>query len=151
MNKQKKYERLYEQLSVLLRKRTDIAAQMATINAVLYHKFDYFFWCGFYRLLDGELMVGPYQGPVACQTLEKNKGVCWASVNTKETIIVEDVHKFPDHIACDARSRSEIVIPIVKSDGTVLAVLDVDSKDMASFDKQDAEGLQKIISLISID
>ncbi len=148
MNKQEKYERLYQQIKELLKKEADIIAKMATINAVLYHKIDYFFWCGFYRLINEELIVGPYQGPVACQKLEKNKGVCWTSVNQKDIVIVEDVHQFPDHIACDSRSQSEIVVPIKNNSGKIVAVFDVDSKTKASFDKQDAEGLQKIVSLI---
>lgn len=148
MDKQKKYERLYLQLKELVKKEADVVARMATINAVLYHKMDYFFWCGFYRLLNDELIVGPYQGPIACMKLAKNKGVCWSSVNKQQIIIVEDVHQFKDHIACDSRSLSEIVIPIANSSGTIEFVLDVDSKSLNSFDKDDAEGLQKIVSLL---
>ena len=91
--------------------------------------------------------MGPYQGPVACQELEKNKGVCWAGVNQKKTIIVPDVEKFPGHIPCDSRSRSEIVVPLVE-DGTVVGVLDVDSKSLDSFDKTDAESLERIVGML---
>jgi len=148
MNKQKKYKRLYQQIKELLEKEADVVAKMATINALLYHKIDYYFWCGFYRLINDELIIGPYQGPVACLKLEKNKGICWASVNQQNIMIVEDVHQFPGHIACDSRSKSEIVIPVQDKSGKIKAVFDVDSKNISSFDKQDAEGLQQIVSLI---
>ena len=151
MDKQKKisrYKRLFDQIEELLKKCDDDIARMATISAVLYHKMDYYFWCGFYRIVDGELTVGPYQGPVACQVLAKNKGVCWAGVNENKTIVVYDVHKFPDHIACDSRSKSEIVIPFRDKNGTVKGVLDIDSSDLNSFDDVDAMCLEKIISLL---
>ena len=151
MEKQKKinrYKRLYSQIEELLKKSNDETAHMATISAVLYHKLDYFFWCGFYRLIDGELIVGTYQGPVACQILSKNKGVCWAAVNEKKTIVVPNVHLFPGHIACDSRSKSEIVIPYFDKNKNVIAVLDIDSSELNSFDDVDAEYLEKIISLL---
>jgi L-methionine (R)-S-oxide reductase len=110
-----RYHRIYTQLDALLKKSSDPIARMATVCAVLHHKMDYFFWTGFYLLKSGELIVGPYQGPVACQILEVNKGVCWAAVNGKEAVIVPDVHLFPDHIACDSRSQSEIVLPLYDS------------------------------------
>lgn len=121
---------------------------MATIVAVLHNKMDYFFWTGFYMVRKGEMTVSLYQGPLACQVLEKNKGVCWAGYNRKETIVVEDVHKFPGHIACDSRSRSEIVVPFKNRNGEVSGVLDVDSKELASFDPVDAEWLEKILTLV---
>ena len=151
MEKQKKinrYKRLYLQIEELLKKSNDETAHMATISAVLYHKLDYFFWCGFYRLIDGELIVGTYQGPVACQILSKNKGVCWAAVNEKKTIVVPNVHLFPGHIACDSRSKSEIVIPYFDKNKNVIAVLDIDSSELNSFDEVDAEYLEKIIFLL---
>jgi len=121
---------------------------MATVSAVLYNKMEYFFWCGFYRLVNGELIVGAYQGPVACQILAKDKGVCWAAVNQGKTIVVPDVHLFPDHIACDSRSKSEIVVPYKDKIGKITAVLDVDSSELGSFDEIDAEYLEKIVALI---
>jgi GAF domain-containing protein len=122
---------------------------MATIIAVLHNKFDYYFWTGFYLLdKDGELRVGPYQGPVACIKLKKDVGVCWAGIHKKETIIVPDVHNFPGHIACDSRSNSEIVVSLKNKSGEIVGVLDVDSKDFSSFDKVDKEGLEKIIGLL---
>ena len=146
--KEKQYERLLGQISDLLKDKDYPIARMATIVAVLHHKIDYFFWTGFYLLTDGELIVGPYQGPVACIFLEKDKGVCWTGVNRGETIIVQDVHAFPGHIACDSRSNSEIVIPLKTSEGDVIGVLDVDSKEHASFDETDARWLEKIVDLV---
>jgi GAF domain-containing protein len=151
MDKTKKngrYDRLYLQLVELLNPHNNDIASMATIVAVLHHKFDYFFWTGFYLLTNGELIVGPYQGPVACIKLKKDTGVCWAGVNRKETVIVPDVHKFPGHIACDSRSNSEIVVPVKDKNGKVVAVLDVDSKDFNSFDEEDKAGLERIVELI---
>lgn len=121
---------------------------MATIVAVLHHKMDTFFWTGFYLLENGELTVNIYQGPVACQILEKNKGVCWTAFNKKETVVVDDVHQFPGHIACDSRSNSEIVIPFKNPEGEVIGVLDVDSREKAAFDKTDASWLEKILELV---
>lgn len=146
--KEGRYQRIYDQLTLLVKKSNDQQARMATIVAVLHHKMEYFFWTGFYLLKDGELTVNIYQGPVACQILEKNKGVCWAGINTKEAIIVEDVHSFPGHIACDSRSQSEIVIPFRNKEGDIIGVLDVDSKEKNSFDKADAEWLEKILNLV---
>jgi len=153
MNKEKKtgrYERIIFQLENLFKKSDDDIARMATVCAVLHAKFDYYFWCGFYRIIDGQLIVGPYQGPLACQILEKNKGVCWAAVNQNKTLIVPDVHQFPGHIACDSRSNSEIVVPLRNKDGQVIAVLDVDSKDFNSFDETDAYYLEKIMPLLQL-
>lgn len=147
--KSQRYQRIYDQLVPLLMKTPDQTARMATIAAVLYHKFDYYFWCGFYRLVNGQLTVGPYQGSLACQVLEKNKGVCWAGINQVQTIIVPDVHQFPGHIACDSRSNSEIVVPFVLPDGSIGGVFDVDSKDYHSFDEVDAEMLEKIMLLLN--
>ncbi len=148
MEKEKIYERVIEQLKELFQKSEDPVARMATINALLYHKLDYYFWCGFYLLKEGELIVGPYQGPLACLKLAHDRGVCWAGVREKKPIIVPDVHKFPDHIACDERSKSEIVVPVFASDGQVFAVLDVDSDRLASFDEADVRYLEKIAGMI---
>jgi GAF domain-containing protein len=123
---------------------------MATIVAVLHHKMDYFFWTGFYLLENGEMTVNIYQASVACQILEKNRGVCWAAFNKKETVIVEDVHAFPGHISCDSRSSSEIVVPLNNKDGKIIGVLDVDSKEKSSFSSTDSKWLEKILKLIWI-
>ncbi len=149
--KEGRYNRIYEQLKTLLEKPGNNLSQLATVAAVLHHKMEYFFWCGFYLLDDGELIAGPYQGPVACQLLAKNTGVCWAAINGKKTIVVPDVHQFPGHIACDGRSNSEIVVPLKNTKGEVVGVLDVDSKELNSFDQADAEGLEKILSLLNPD
>jgi len=146
--KHKRYERLYKQIADLLEGKDYPVARMTTIVAVLHHKMDYFFWTGFYLLEKGALIVGAYQGPVACIQLEKDKGVCWAGINREETIVVPDVHKFPGHIACDSRSNSEIVVPLKQADGTTYGVLDVDSSQLASFDEVDAEWLEKIVNLL---
>ncbi len=145
--KEKRYERIYSQLQELLTKTDDKIAKMVTVAAVLKAKQPHFFWCGFYRIVDGELIVGPYQGSVACQVLKKNTGVCWHAVNTEETVIVPDVEKFPGHIACDSRSKSEIVVPLFEND-RVYTVLDVDSDKLNSFDNTDAHWLEKIVGLI---
>lgn len=145
--KANRYKRIIEQLKELLDNDNGEIAHMATINAILYHKFNTMFWCGFYLLRNKELVVGPYQGPVACQKLEKNTGVCWAGINQQKPIVVPDVEKFPGHIACDSRSRSEIVIPI-KQHGEIMGVLDIDSKELNAFDDTDRTYLEKIIALL---
>lgn len=145
-----RYKRIYKQVEDLLRDRPNPVASMSTIAAVLHHKIDYFFWTGFYLLDKGELIVGPYQGSLACIKLKKDTGVCWAGINRGETVIVPDVHAFPGHIACDSRSRSEIVVPLRDGSGEIFGVLDVDSKDIGSFDEVDGEWLEKIVMLITI-
>ena len=145
--KQNRYKRIIIQIKELMQKTVDPLARMSTITAILHHKFDYYFWTGFYRLMEKELTVCCYQGSVACLVLEKHKGVCWTTVDEQKTQIVEDVSKFPGHIACDSRSASEIVVPVWKDD-KIVAVLDVDSKELDSFDKIDAEYLEKIVNLI---
>ncbi|HPR18436.1 MAG TPA: GAF domain-containing protein, partial [Candidatus Cloacimonadota bacterium] len=126
-NKSNRYKRIISQITDLIQKTPDPLARMSTIVAILHHKFDYFFWTGFYRLVDGELTVCCYQGSVACLVLAKHTGVCWAALDQQKTIVVPDVNQFPGHIACDSRSRSEIVVPVWQ-DGNIVAVLDVDSK-----------------------
>jgi L-methionine (R)-S-oxide reductase len=144
-----RYLRLEKQITDLIKKNKDFDARMATINAILYHKMDGFFWVGFYLLKDGHLLVGPYQGPLACLELEKDKGVCWAGINQNQTIVVQDVHQFPGHIACDSRSKSEIVVPIRNPDKRVIGVLDIDSSLIANFDDTDAFHLEKIVDLLN--
>jgi len=143
-----RYSRIYSQLEGLLMKSQDLNARLSTVTAVLHHKMDYFFWTGFYLLSDGELLVRTYQGPVACQVLEKGRGVCWAAILKGETVVVEDVHQFPGHIACDSRSRSEIVVPLRDRGGEIIGVLDVDSKEIGSFDETDRIWLERILELI---
>ncbi len=147
-NLEKRYKRIYDQLCELVLKTENKIARMATIAAILHHKMPQFFWTGFYVLTDGELIIGPYQGPLACQVLEKEKGVCWAGVKSKKTIIVPNVHEFPGHIACDSRSNSEIVVPLVDKESQVWGVLDVDSRKFEAFSDIDKEWLEKIVKLI---
>lgn len=144
-----RYKRLYDQIITLIKKSSNNPySNMATIIAVLHHKMEYFFWTGFYFLHDGKLQVAQYQGSLACINLAKDTGVCWASINRKETLMVQDVEAFPGHIACDSRSKSEIVVPVKNRDGEIVGVLDVDSKAYGSFDETDAEWLGKIVNLI---
>ena len=144
----KRYARIYAQLKPLLSKTKNQTARMATIASLLHLKMPRFFWTGFYLLDRGELTVGPYQGPLACLVLEKKKGVCWAGILRRRTIVVPDVHKFPGHIACDSRSNSEIVVPLLDAKGEAWGVLDVDSRAFGAFSEVDAEWLEKIVGLI---
>ena len=120
---------------------------MATIIALLHHKMG-FFWTGFYLLQDGKLQVGPYQGALACIDLKKDTGVCWAAINRQQTVIVPNVHDFPGHIACDSRSKSEIVVPVILHEGRITGVLDIDSDTLNAFDQTDAVWLEKLVNLI---
>ena len=144
----RRYQRIHAQLKPLFLKTENKLARMATISALLHHKMSHFFWTGFYLLDEGELIVGPYQGPLACLVLEKKKGVCWAGILRRETIVVPDVHKFPGHIACDSRSNSEIVVPLFDEKNEILGVLDVDSEKPDAFSDVDEEWLEKIVRLI---
>ena len=146
--KQGRYDRIYKQLKELLPKTSDPYARMSSIVAVLHNKMEYFFWTGFYFLKDGKLIVGQYQGPVACQELKKDTGVCWAGINQQNAIIVPDVEKFPGHIACDSRSKSEIVIPLKNKEENIIGILDVDSNEYNQFDEVDEKELTKILDLI---
>ena len=148
IKKVQRYQRIYGQLLELLTQTKNITARMSTINAILHHKMDSFFWTGFYILSDGELTAGSYQGPVACQVLEKGKGVCWACIDSGEPVIVKNVRDFPGHIACDNRSVSEICIPLRNRENRIVGVLDIDSRKEGQFDETDAEFLQKITELV---
>ena len=148
MNRTKLYQRIYLQLYELLQKTGDIDARMATISAVLHHKLGMVLWTGFYSLKNGELLVKTYQGPLACQVLNKNRGVCWTAVNKQKPIIVPDVHQFKGHIACDPRAKSEIAVPVRDKNGIIIGVLDIDSKVLDRFDKTDAIELEKITGLL---
>jgi len=143
-----RYRRIREQLAVELRKCDDAIARMATTVALLHHKQPHFFWTGFYRLAGGRLVVGPYQGSLACQQIELGRGVCGTAFVRGETIIVPDVHAFPGHIPCDARSRSEIVVPYRDASGMPAGVLDVDARTMNAFDEVDREHLEAIVELL---
>ena len=146
--KKARYSRLFTQLKELLTKTNSTEARMATVAAVLHNKMECFYWTGFYMLVNSELTVRTYQGPLACQVLKKHTGICWAGIDRKETIVVPDVNKFPGHIACDSASKSEIVVPLKNKSGRITGVLDVDSKSLNSFDVVDADWLEKIVDLI---
>ena len=148
MDKLERYNRIYEQLEELILKTTDQDARMATISAILHHKLSKVLWTGFYSLKGGELLVKTYQGPLACQVLKKNTGVCWTSINEQKSIIVPDVHLFDGHIACDPHSKSEIVVPVRDNTGKINGVLDIDSKVLNGFDETDREYLEKIVHLL---
>jgi L-methionine (R)-S-oxide reductase len=141
-----RYGRIHLQLVELLKGEPQPTARMATIAALLHHKMPLYSWTGFYLIDDAQLVVGPYQGPLACLRLPRNQGVCWAAVNRREAVIVPDVHAFPGHIACDSRSRSEIVVPVWEGH-SLRGVLDVDSTTPAAFSAQDAAGLSRIAAL----
>ena len=139
-----RYDRIADQLAGLFSATEDPLARMATAAAILHHKMDHFFWTGFYRLIGGELIVGPYQGPVACQVLSRDTGVCRACARELKSILVPRVDEFPGHIACDSRSKSEVVVPVFTSDGSLAAVMDVDAKTYDAFSSTDVSGLEKI-------
>jgi GAF domain-containing protein len=143
-----RYERIAKQLQELFEGTEHPIARMASAAAVLHHKQPHFFWTGFYLLHEGQLLVGPYQGPVACPVLEGPDGVCWAGVLQRQSIIVPDVEQFPGHVACDSRSRSEIVVPLRDPEGNVIGVLDVDSDQPDAFGAADQTGLERIVAMI---
>ena len=148
MEKIEKYKLLYEQVKALINKENDNIANMANIAAVIHETFK-FWWTGFYRVINNELVLGPFQGPVACTRIAYGKGVCGTSWKEGKTIIVKNVHEFPGHIACSNESKSEIVVPIFK-DNQVIAVLDIDSEHFATFDDIDKEWIEKISELITL-
>nr|MEE4267205.1 GAF domain-containing protein [Candidatus Krumholzibacteria bacterium] len=147
-----RYDRIAGQLEELLdqgpKQTEDPIARMATACALLSAKMPHFFWTGFYLLKEGKLVVGPYQGPLACAVLPGPEGVCWAAVQQKATVLVPDVHAFPGHVACDSRSQSEIVVPLREPAGNVIGVLDVDSDQPDAFGPVDQAGLEKITAWI---
>lgn len=146
-DKSDKYRSLIPQISALLDGENDLIANLANVCAALKEQFG-FFWVGFYMVKDNELVLGPFQGPVACTRIQKGKGVCGASWNESKIFIVPDVEAFPGHIACSSASKSEIVIPMIRN-GTVIGVMDVDSDELNSFDETDATYLSEILQLIS--
>jgi L-methionine (R)-S-oxide reductase len=145
--KEERYRELVPQLHALLQGETDLIAKMANICAGLKFGMD-FFWVGFYLVKNNELVLGPFQGPVACMRIAKGKGVCGSSWEREEAIVVADVDQFPGHIACSALSKSEIVIPFHHSDGQIAGVLDVDSEHLATFDEMDLRYLTEILNLL---
>ena len=147
MNKIEKYKLLCEQIKSLTQGETDEVAKMANIAAVI-HEAMGFWWTGFYRVKNGELILGPFQGPVACMHIPFGKGVCGTAWKQGETIVVPDVELFPGHIACSSESRSEIVVPVWNVDGEISAVLDIDSRELATFDDVDKQFLEDIVKYL---
>ena len=147
MEKAEKYRLLERQVAALLEGETDVIAKMANVAAVLHETFG-FWWTGFYRVAGDELVLGPFQGPVACMHIPFGKGVCGTAWKRNETVVVPDVEQFPGHIACSSASRSEIVVPVHGPDGAVTAVLDIDSDRLATFDGTDQVWLEKIVTLL---
>ena len=141
--KTEKYRLLTEQIRALTEGESDSIAVMANICAAI-HETMGFFWTGFYRVQGDELVLGPFQGPVACMHITFGRGVCGTAWKEQRTIVVPDVEQFPGHIACSSLSRSEIVVPVFSKDGTVVAVLDIDSKELATFDDIDRQYLETI-------
>lgn len=145
-SKDELYSTLLPQLEAITEGEIDVIANMANISACLKDTFN-FWWVGFYRVVDSELVLGPFQGPLACTRIRKGKGVCGTAWEKEETIIVPDVDAFPGHIACSSASKSEIVVPVIDN-GLVTAVLDIDSEYLATFDNTDKIWLEKVAKLI---
>lgn len=148
-NKEEQYQSLIPQINGLLYGETDLVANMANVCAALKEQFKWL-WVGFYLVKNEELVLGPFQGPVACTRIAKGRGVCGAAWAQAETLIVPDVEAFPGHIACSSASRSEIVLPVFHNND-VVGVLDVDSEDLAKFDNIDARYLKEIIALVNFN
>ena len=145
-NKEELYRNLFPQIAAVVEDESDDIANMANVSACLWETFR-FWWVGFYRVKGDELILGPFQGPLACTRISKGRGVCGTAWQRKETVIVPDVEQFPGHIACSSASRSEIVVPVFR--GTdVVAGLDVDSEHLATFDETDRYWLEKIAALL---
>ena len=145
-DKKTQYESLLPQIQGLLSGETNLVANLGNIAAALKEQFNWL-WVGFYWIIEDELVLGPFQGPVACTRIKKGRGVCGTSWEKEATIIVDDVEKFPGHIACSSSSKSEIVLPVFK-EGKILGVLDVDSSELAEFDEVDQLYLEKILAMI---
>ena len=146
-SKEERYATLFPQLQSLVEGESDLIANMANVAACIKDTF-HFWWVGFYRVINDVLVLGPFQGPLACTRIKRGKGVCGTAWDTAETIVVEDVDKFPGHIACSSLSRSEIVVPFIKN-GEVVAVLDIDSEHLNTFDAIDKEWLEKVARLFA--
>ena len=149
MSKSTAYEELLNEVKSFIQDENDKIACMANVAALIHERFG-FWWTGFYRVIGEELVLGPFQGPVACTRIRKGRGVCGTSWNEIRTVIVPNVHEFPGHIACSSLSNSEIVVPVFDECGNVTGVLDIDSRDFDTFDETDAEWLEKICRLIRI-
>lgn len=147
MNKQEKYQLLLKQIEALVAGETDRVSVMANVSAAI-HEAMGFFWTGFYVVQDDELHLGPFQGSVACMHIPFGRGVCGTAWQRAETVVVPDVEQFPGHIACSSLSRSEIVVPVFNEARAVVAVLDIDSRDLNTFDDTDRQWLERIVALL---
>lgn len=145
--KVEKYEILLPQIQSVIESEPDMIANMANVASMIHETFG-FWWTGFYRVINNELILGPFQGPLACTRIAKGRGVCGTCWQEAQTQVVEDVDKFPGHIACSSASRSEIVVPLIKN-GEVIAVLDIDSEHLATFDQTDKLWLEKVAQLLT--
>lgn len=149
MTKKETYEEVIPQIRSLISGETDEISVMANVAAVLHTTFDEFFWTGFYLVREGELRLGPFQGPLACMHIQYGRGVCGTAWKEAQTQVVPDVELFPGHIACSSLSRSEIVVPVKNEAQEVVAVLDIDSKQLATFDDIDREYLEQLCAIVS--
>ena len=147
MTKEDKYRSLLPQVKALCEGEDDMIAKMANVAALLHTEFG-FWWTGFYRVVNNELLLGPFQGPLACVHIGYGRGVCGTAWKERRAVVVPDVEEFPGHIACSSESRSEIVVPMNNKDGEVIAVLDIDSRELGTFDDTDAHWLAQIVALI---
>ena len=145
--KAQKYQMLVSQIASLIEGEADQIAVMSNVVAAIHQEMK-FWWTGFYRVAGNELLLGPFQGPVACMHIPFGKGVCGTAWQRQQTVVVPDVDQFPGHIACSSQSRSEIVVPVFSPDGKVIAVLDIDSDQLATFDDVDRQYLEQICKLI---
>ncbi len=148
MTKQEKYEQVLPQIKAVIEGENDTVANMANVAAILHGTFG-FWWTGFYLVKENELVLAPFQGPVACTRIQKGRGVCGTALEQKKTIIVENVHKFAGHIACSSESNSEIVVPIMKKE-EVKGVIDIDSREFGTFDENDKLYLERVAGLLAI-
>ena len=144
--KQERYEALLPQIKAVIEDENDLIANMANVAAMLHETFG-FWWTGFYRVVGEELVLGPFQGPMACTRIKKGRGVCGTAWQKEETQVVPDVDKFPGHIACSSLSRSEIVVPVRQGED-IIAVLDIDSAELNTFDHTDRHFLEEIVSML---
>lgn len=145
-SKKELYENLLPQIKSLVEGEMDMIANMANVSACLKDTFN-FWWVGFYRVIANELVLGPFQGPLACTRIRKGKGVCGTAWQEARTVIVPDVDEFPGHIACSSLTKSEIVVPVFKND-EIVAVLDIDSEKLATFDETDRENLEQLVAYL---
>ena len=148
MTKEKKYEALLAQVESLCEGEKDTIAKMANVAALLHQEFG-FWWTGFYRVVGGELILGPFQGPLACMHIGYGRGVCGTAWKERRTVVVPDVEEFPGHIACSSESRSEIVVPVFDDKKEITAVLDIDSRELGTFDEVDARWLERAAGFLA--